>query len=205
MVLLKNNETKIERLNWNTNPTVEDYLDITNHSPINDLVFPLRSIIIAIKGNFISPLNDKQKCAITKSYKELRKFVDYFNIKTYVTEKDVETYNRIIKSMLDDIEELKRENKGDMIYGRFFLLMHIVYGSLFLLFYIYLKQYIYMVLICYPGVWIISYLLSMWNKNREIENKIHEIKISYSRLLSKNVEQLINDIFNELVLKCKPK
>lgn len=206
MVLLKNDDIKVERFNWNTNPTVEDYLDITNHGMIEDSVFPWESIIIRIKGNCcISPMSDGEKYALTKSYKELRKFVDYFKIETYVTEKDVEKYNYNIKSMLDEIEELKRENEGDVIDRSFLLFMHVVYGIFFILFLIYLKHFIYVLLICYPGVWIVSYLLSMWKKHRETKNKIHEIKISYSRLLSKNVEQLIDDIIDELLLKCKPK
>jgi len=201
MVLLKNNDIKVERLNWNMNPTVEDYLDITNHGPINDCVFPWKRLIINIKGNCISPLSDKDKYSLTKSYVELSKFIDYFNIKSSLTEKNVETYNRNIKSMLDDIERLKRENEGGVIYGRLLLLMHLVYGS----FFIFLNQYIFVLLISYPVVWIVSWLLSMWKKNREVEIKKHKIEITYSRLLSKNVEQLIIDIFDVLVSKCKPK
>lgn len=201
MVLLKNNDIKVERLSWNMNPTVEDYLDIKNHGPINDCVFPWKRFIKNIKGNCISPLSDKEYYSLTKSYVELFKFVDYFKIKTSLTEKNVETYNRNIKSMLDDIERLKRENEGGVIYGRLLLFMHLVYGF----FFIFLNQYIFVLLISYPVVWIVSLLLSMWKKNREIEIKKHEIEISYSRLLSKNVEQLINDICDELVSKCKPK
>lgn len=201
MVLLKNNDLKVERLNWNMNPTVEDYLDITNHGPISGVVFPWKRLINNIKGNCISPLSNKDKYSLTKSYSELNKFIDYFKIKTFLTEKDVGRYNCYIKSMIDDIEKVNRENERDVIYGWSLLLTHLVYGSLF----IFLNQYIFALLISYPLVLIVSWLLSRLKKVRETEKKIHEIEISYSRLLSRHVEQLIYDIIDELILKCQPK
>ena len=205
MVFLGNDEIEVKKINWNYNPSVKDYLDITNHGQINDAVFPWRRIIIMIRENFSSPMNTQMRYSLTKSYKELSKFVEFLNIKTYVTEKDIEKYNRNIKFMLDEIQALRRKNEGAVIYGKYFISAHIIYGLIITLFFIYLKQYMPTLLICYPGVWIVSYLLSIRKKDIEIENRIRDIRISYSRLLSKDVDQLIDDIFDELVLRCKPK
>ena len=94
MVFLGNDEIEVKKINWNYNPSVKDYLDITNHGQINDAVFPWRRIIIMIRENFSSPMNTQMRYSLTKSYKELSKFVEFLNIKTYVTE-------RILKNTIE--------------------------------------------------------------------------------------------------------
>ena len=93
MGMLTKEDSEAKKIQWNENPSVNDYLGITNHGKINDDVFPWKDIIIRIKGGDSSPLTNYQRLRLTKSYREIYKFIEYYHIKSYVSEEVLETYH----------------------------------------------------------------------------------------------------------------
>ena len=109
--------------------------------------------------------------------------------------------------MLKEISEMERNYQGGENDVKYLIAMHVIYIVLIAAIYIFLSltPSIYLCIFFYPSVWIISYILSILDKIKEKKKKKHDIEISYSKLLSKNVDKLIDDIYNKLLVACKSK
>lgn len=204
----KTEEYETKRFQWNENPSIKDYLELSNHGMINVDVFPWKDIIIHIKGGDFSPLTDYQRYRLSKSYKEIQKFVDYFQIKSSVSEDVLERYNNKIGWMLREIDEMKRQIKAhdDAIYAMPFFVLSIIFILFAIFVFLYTNYIIIVVLysmIAFPCVLITSYIISRWMKKKRITGLQHDIEMFYLRLLPKSVDDLLDKIYEALILYCK--
>ena len=208
MLTIEESESKSKRIRWNNNPSVKDYLGLSNNGMINNEVFPWKDIVIRIKGGDISPLTDYQKHLLTKSYGEINKFVEYFKIKSYVSEDVLETYNSNIGWMLKDIDSMERKIKDDdgNIYAIPFIILLIIIIISAIAVFFYTNHFIIVLLyfiFAFPCVLITSYLISLWMKKRKKARLQREIELSYSRLLAESADELLDEIYENLIKACK--
>lgn len=208
MGMLTKEDSEAKKIQWNENPSVNDYLGITNHGKINDDVFPWKDIIIRIKGGDSSPLTNYQRLRLTKSYREIYKFIEYYHIKSYVSEEVLETYYSNIGRMLKEIEKMGNQIKihDDDIYTLPFIILIIIFIISAILVFLNTNHFIIVVLysiIAFPCILIVSYIISQWMKSKKKTSRQRDIELSYSRLLPKSVDDLIDEIYNKLIQSCK--
>lgn len=115
-----NKETKKNKIIFNYDPTIEDYIGKTNHGLILSEVHPWVDVVWDFKNHGDVHLTDKYKYCLTKDYKEIKKFIDYFQINTTVTERSIWDYHFQKGQMIKEIDLMKKEYKLD---GKYFHLL----------------------------------------------------------------------------------